>query len=277
MFLYKKTKEVSAQLRLYSRVIISGFNDVFEKSILGCTTEINFIKNLVTELNQFLSNLRLHQLSIACRHQIIHKKPIVKFSNGRCELGDLIVVVKYHHPNITTEAKSIIYQVKLSQWHSPICVIDHTQLNLLSNWPQFSFGRSASGSQQNYQLDPKSFEFGSFLLEPRDPSPKSYIPGRNRNYGICPQAMLIKRLGKTNIDINVLPYSRGDALNFFSHLAFEIGEHHNNSQVKDFVAALYRHVGLKPDPPDEFDGYWIESGEDGFAILEINVKSEIEG
>jgi len=81
--------------------------------------------------------------------------------------------------------------------------------------------------------------------------------------------------GPKEISIPSLPYTRSDVNNFFSHLAFEIGEHHSNKPVKQLVDALYRYVGMEPDPSHEFDGYWEEIKDDGFAIIEINIKHRV--
>jgi|GEM_PF-2814250 hypothetical protein len=73
------------------------------------------------------------------------------------------------------------------------------------------------------------------------------------------------------LEVRSLPYTRGDASNFFSHIAFEIGEHHNNQPVKQLIEALYRFVGLSPDPPDEFEDFRIDTKDDAFAVIEINI------
>ncbi len=126
-----------------------------------------------------------------------------------------------------------------------------------------------------YNARPTTLEFGSFMLEPRNISQGQYI--RPPCYGICSVAMLIDKLGPAAIDIKSPLYARGDANNFFSHLAFEIGEHHSNTSVADLVAALYRYVGLSQDPPDEFNGAFVDSDDDGFAVIEIGIKAEPKG
>ena len=54
-----------------------------------------------------------------------------------------------------------------------------------------------------------------------------------------------------------------------------MGEHHDfNATIDDLVSALYRHLRLTPDPPDEFEGYILSVSDDepGFGIVEITVK-----
>src|SRR5258708_6290836 len=62
---------------------------------------------------------------------------------------------------------------------------------------------------------------------------------------------------------------------FSVNVAFEIGEHHDfNPPVQGLVRALYRHLGVDPDPPQEFDGYLREAreGEPYFGLIEISVS-----
>jgi len=276
MFIHDETKTMSTLLRINSRNIKSGLYSAFESSIVGCNSEIQFLRNLITNMNNFLSNLNISGLSLSCRAKEIHQKPIVSLSPRRCELGDLLVVVKYHLPSGDFEAKSIIYQIKLTKGNSLTCDIDQTQLDLLCNWPQFSFGKASGGGPKTYNISPHTLEFGSFMLEQRSPSPRSYLIGKYRCYGLCPYAMLVHSIGPRSIKINYSLYTRGDAHHFFSHLIFEVGEHHVYQPVKDLVDALYRYMGLAPDPPDEFSGYGEIIENDGFAIMEINVKTKEE-
>lgn len=275
MFLHHETKTMSTLLRVNSINIKSGLYSAFESSIVGSNSEIQFLRKLIANTSNFLNTLNIPGLSLSCRVKEIHRKPIVSLSSGkRCELGDLLVVVKYHIPSVGVEVKSIIYQIKLTKGSSLTCGIDQTQLNLLCNWPQFSFGKAFGGGPKNHSISPRTLEFGSFMLEPRNLSPQRYLVGKYRCYGICPYAKLVHTIGPSSVKLNSFPYTRGDAHQFFSHLVFEVGEHHDYQPVKDLVDALYRGMGLAPDPPDEFNGYWEETEDDGFAVIEIKVSAE---
>lgn len=276
MFIDHRTKEMATLFRVYIPQVRSGLINVFDNSIAGISDERIFLKNLITNISNYLNGLSLPGINFSCRPSSIHGKPIVKTQQGNCELGDLLVVVKYHLPDNSYEAKSIIYQIKLAKKvNSSICDIDQTQLNLLCDWPPFLFGKKATGGPQNYTVTPLTLEFGSFMLEPRSPAIHNYLQGK-LGYGICPHALLVRlRLkGPQTVDINSFPYTRGDVSNFISHLAFEIGEHHTNPGIKSLIDALYRYVEWEPDPPGEFDDFFKESDEDGFAILEIKIQSE---
>jgi hypothetical protein len=115
------------------------------------------------------------------------------------------------------------------------------------------------------------------MLEPRNAIQGKTHTGNTRSYGVCPWASQVRACGPKSVSFNGLPYKRLDAQNFFSHLAFEIGEPHNTPGVKDLIEAVYRHVGLAPDPPDEFKGFYSEPQEDGFAVIEISVKDDDSG
>jgi hypothetical protein len=276
MFYNKEAKIISIVIRKEYKLLIKGIRDAFEKSIAGCNKEVIFIKNLTTELNGFFSKTNIPGLSIKVRTKAIHQRPIVSMNKGqKCELGDLLVVIKYNLPSGIIEAKSIIYQVKLTSTHSSSCFIDQTQLNLLCNWTIFHFGKNNAGGSNIFNISPTTLEFGSFMLEQRNPALKQYLPCRhNKTYGLSPCALMVDSLGPKQIDLNNCIYTRTDINNFFSHVVFEIGENHSNQTVKNLVDALYRYIGLAPDPCDEFVDFCSENDDDGFGLLEINFTLE---
>lgn len=268
MFLDDASKEIATTLRNNSSQIKMALQKVFEASILKSQTETVFLHLLFDGISRVFESQPVQGIQFSTRCAIIHKKPIVASNYGRCELGDLLVVVKYHPSPRTVEAKSIIYQTKLTRRQTTICDIDRTQLRLLSEWPQFSFGKST------YHLQPVTLEFGSYMLEKRNPVRGVFLTGRFDCYGICPDARLLRRIAtNSKVDIKSYMYARGDHSNFFSHLAFEIGEPHSNTSVCNMVEALYRYVGLSPDPPDEFEGFYTDASEDGFGVLELSVRT----
>ncbi|MCE5204126.1 MAG: hypothetical protein LLG24_07955 [Actinomycetia bacterium] len=224
----------------------------------------------------------------------MHQKPIVAMKpGGRCELGDLLVVVKYHLLDGTTEKKSIIYQVKLTDSKRAQCKIDQKQLRLLRDWPDFEFGRRRDGGPRTYRIRPLTLEFGSYMLEPRrarntdvlDPwvADVPLLLGEQslvwrRTFGFCPTAWQVSQDGPKSIAFSKLAHTTPDADALVSQLAFCLGEHHSNLPVDDLVSSLCRYVGLDPDPPDEFDGYiGKETRSSGFGVLELNVKQSRTG
>ncbi len=126
------------------------------------------------------------------------------------------------------------------------------------------------------------------MLEPRAPARGAALgswchkSGRKRgganvrmgiNYGICPTAWDVEQAGRKSVHFRNLTHCMPDANAIAAQIAFCIGEHHSNNDVDAFISSLYRYVGLDPDPPGEFDGFaGVHEGEDGFAIIEVNVK-----
>ena len=178
--------------------------------------------------------------------------------------------MKYHLSGGIREKNSILYQVKMAAKGSTQCAIDQTQLELLSKWPKFEFGRKATGGPIQYTVQPVGLEFGSYMLEPRNANPGDYAVSWSNSYGVVPTAHLVRSEGPNTVDLKKLPYTRGDAQGIFSLLAFEVGEHDSNATAWDPVDALYRYAGLTPDPPNEFDGYSDPKGI--FAVIEIRVE-----
>lgn len=211
MFLHSYSKQISTRLQSQSSLIKSGLYRAFETSILGCSNELLFFRTLIKELANFFNNLTLPGMHISARYAETHQKPIVLWNHSRCELGDLLAVVKYHHPSGDCEAKSIIYQVKLSGTNSYNCVINQNQLDLLCKWPSFFFGKASTGGPKSYRVIPRSLEFGSFMLEPRNARRGVYLPGKYFCYGICPHALLVRQVGPKTVDIAAHLYTRGDA------------------------------------------------------------------
>lgn len=272
MFKTRKAKLISNLLRQEYREVRYPLQQAFRESVLNATTEVDFFRRLIRALEARLSDVSLPGIVVSCRTAEIHQKPIVRSELGRCELGDLLVVVKYKWVSQPIEAKSIIYQVKLSaDSESTNYHINQTQLELLSRWPTFEFGRTQAG-YSTYSIRPRTLEFGSYMLEPRSP-PRTYRP-KYGCFGACPHAEAVMSIRSSTIDVRNFKYVRGDVSSFFSHIAFEIGEHHSNRQVSNLIDALYRFADMTPDPPKEFIEFSSEASDTAtFGIMEITVTA----
>jgi hypothetical protein len=286
----EKNKEIAAWLRSGAEFISARVADAFEQAVVGRGSEILFFRELIANLKRRLEPLRIPGARFSCRLAEIHQKPIVETPNYRCELGDLLMVVKYHPIEADSEVKSIIYQVKMADKGSSNqrCKLDKNQLNLLTRWPEFRFGRKADGGTRAYRIAPSSLEFGSYLLAPRSArqgqvltpwevdTPLDFGTASlvwKRSYGLGPTAWDCYAEGTASIPLTKSAHLVADVDAVVGHLLFSKGENHLNSEVRELVAALYRYVGLDPDPPAEFDGFSTEPGrEKGFAVLEVNVE-----
>ncbi|MEY2487740.1 MAG: hypothetical protein QOH39_3388 [Verrucomicrobiota bacterium] len=283
MFNSSIAKHIGDAVRWNADVIRVAVTEAFQNAVTNEQREVNFFRKLLVEIKNNLNNLQLSGLNLSCRIAKTHQKPRVRVQSPRtfqCELADLLVVVKYVVASGLIERKSVLYQVKLCDSGTFRCKIDANQLELLSDWPVFEFGLLSNGGPCRYTAEPKTLEFGSFMLMERAPAKGRFVPCRthfcNINaYGISPHALAVRRRGSTTVDISHFPYATNAADVFFSHIAFEIGEHHDfNAPVDSLVSALYRHLKLAPDPPDEFEGYTrtVTEEETGFGIIEITIK-----
>lgn len=287
MFPSIEAKVLSHTLSAHALVLFEALGGAIKNALVGKNLEREVLEGLLTELPAHLEALEIPDVKFQCRHKKIHQKPIVSTPAGRCELGDMLVVVKYHLPDHTCVAKSIVYQLKLATAGKTSCRIDKKQLALLRDWPCFSFGQRRDGGSQEYLIRPESMEFGSYMLEPRCPEAKHgegrWLVSRGTPfgasittffspYGSCPTAWQCIEDSQTSADIHpshptVLP----DVFAFLAHLLFQSGEPHSNHDVHRLVSALYRFTGLAPDPPDEFVEFQKRDEDDGFLVLEINV------
>ena len=280
MFLSFEAKKISDAYHTNSLAIRKELKNIFESAIIGTSNELNFINKLVKEFENNYALLSPNGYKLNINSAIIHHKPIVSYIfNGniiRCELGDMLVTIKYHLSSGAIETKSIIYQIKLAKGDSDKCIIDNDQLVLMSYWPSLYFGKKSDGGQKEYRVFPITLEFGSYMLELRSPKSENRLK-YYKSYGTCPYAIQIMTYGPKEIYLNKGMYCRCDYSNIFSQLAFDIGESHINTGICNLVEALYRYIGMAPDPPHEFDEYSNVIDGDGFSVMEINVIPNMQG
>ncbi len=283
MFQNNGSKILSNKLQISYISIQKIYKEIFEKSILNCSSEEIFLKKFINEFKNGINNLnnlfKNQNIYFNCQVAKIHKTPIAKFDGlikKDCEIGDLLIVVKYHLANGITEKKSIIYQVKLSENNSDDFSIDANQLRLLSEWPKFYFSNKSKGVYFDFDFQPKTLEFGSFLFEPRNAvDEKAQLLSFRKYYGLTPDALLVKSVGRNTVKSSDFKFVYSDVQRFINHLFFLSGEPHDNNKIDSFINALYKIAGMVPDPPEEFENFFIENKEDGFAIIEINISEEI--
>lgn len=287
MILSREAQGVASFLRSTCELIYVPVAKAFEQSVPGSGSEVAFFRKLIRELSNRLGEIQLPIARFSCRIAEVHQKPIVKTNSYRCELGDLLVVVKYHPLSSQMEAKSVLFQAKMSRSRSRWCKLDQKQLDLLRRWPPFEFGRERDGGPRRYDLRPRSLEFGSYMLEPRNAAKNSVLSqwrpdipleyghssgSWERTFGLCPTAWDCFWDGPEGVELRKESHLLPDVDAIVGQVIFHRGEHHSNSGVRDLVEALYRYVGLESDPPKEFEGFVEESEDDGFAVLEVNVE-----
>lgn len=89
-------------------------------------------------------------------------------------------------------------------------------------------------------------------------------------YGWIAPAATIDLVGPLHVDCATIgSYSCPD-ITLLEQVALSYGEPSGDLAVKCLIDAVYRHVGLAPDPPDEFEGYYEERGI--FAVIELIVR-----
>ncbi len=249
-----------------------------ESSIVG-NNEVPFIKAFVPKLTATLTSaLSGPGLSVTTRQVVVHAKPKVDYINvaGRkanCELADILFVVKYAQPSGGYEARYVFYQAKCAQHDkTTVCDIDQTQLELLRDWPTFEFGLKAHGGPVAHSITTTTNELGSYLLMQRRPVKGAMMvpSGPGTCYGWIAPAATIDKEGPLHVDCaTIATYGCPDMI-LLEQIAFAYGEPDGNPNLKTLIDAVYRHVGLAPDPPDEFEGYYEEDG--AFAVIEMVVS-----
>jgi hypothetical protein len=229
--------------------------------------EPSYFRCLFGELNNYLNSLKIASLIFKCKAVEVHQKPIVKYGyRKRCELGDYFLNVKYIDNGRIIGNKLVIYQFKRAdireKWK-----IDPKQLELLSIWPTFSFGRRREGVNY-FKLSPKTKDLGSYWFASRRRSRCPVCSGIDVGF--------IKQGNQVSFsDWNYFfPFDSVAALVF--HITWRYGEFvEEQGETRDFLNALYRYVGFKPDPPEEFIGYMTPTEDNkSFWGIEITVAHE---
>ena len=272
MFPSKNSMEISNAILNNSLYLIKKFNNLIRNSIKKSENEITYFRALFSSLDYFFNNsLNIPQLNFRCQTKEIHQKPYVFINNRKyCELGDYFINVKYYHNGKLLGKKLIIYQFKRED-NKEKWIINKKQLNLLYNWPEFTFGKINS-KKNIFKLNPSTPEFGSFWLSER-----------KANNGLLCHDYILDAINVKNLKIITLgrnhfgnTYYLPGSWALLFHLAWRLGEFiHNATILDDFVDTLYRYVGFAPDPPNEFNGFASdENSEMKFWGIEIAVKYE---
>lgn len=159
--------------------------------------------------------------------------------------------------------------------------IDQKQLTLLCDWPTFFFGNAMHG-YNSFTLAPRSPDLGSYWLAQSDtlyPDRFTFPYPYSHGYDIVAPALSI-RVQQTKRTIAVDKRLSNSSLHLsgacalWLQIMWRYGELiETGTPAHDFLDALYRFVGLSPDPPGEFNGFSAESPNSrGFWGVEIRVE-----
>lgn len=269
------SRSLSALIRSHQAALQPLLFADLEDSIVG-NNEVPFIKAFVPKLASTLATaLTGPGLTVVTRQAVVHAKPKVDYVNAagqkeNCELADILFVVKYIQPGGSYEARYVFYQAKCAQHDkTTVCDIDQAQLELLRDWPTFEFGLKAHGGSVKHSVSPTTDELGSYLLMQRRPSKGGMMvpSGTGACYGWIAPAATVSALGPTHVDCAAIATYGCPDMVLLDQIAFAYGEPDGNPYLKTLIDAVYRHVGLAPDPPDEFEGYYEDDG--AFAVIEM--------
>ena len=116
MFLNSEARAIGDAVRWNANKLRRALGIAFKNAIINERREVAFFRKLLREVKDALETTPLSGLNIRCRTEEIHQKPRVQVCGPhqfRCELADLLVVVKYSFGPRQIERKSLLYQVKL--------------------------------------------------------------------------------------------------------------------------------------------------------------------
>lgn len=95
----------------------------------------------------------------------IHQSPLATMSNGtdRCEVGDLLVLCKKQE-GTSLRYNAALFQLKKAYVDCCVKPDNQIQLNLYTNWPEFSLGRryiASSTDPNHFNIQPKAVTPGA--------------------------------------------------------------------------------------------------------------------
>lgn len=298
MFKELESKNFSTAILFHRDEVSEQFGAILEDSLEKSKGEVDFLTRLTDRFEGGAAIvLPVHTgLIVHTWAKMIHQRPYVSINgeNGP-ELGDLLVSVRYELSGGVVEEKAIIYQVKLEgSQNSNSWKIAHNQLNLLTNWPQFTL----SLNSKTYHIKPLSKEASSYFLL-RKPTPLAPKPVSSRprptidhvfgqvpsNYGHVVPAIdmagivdnvqdggvLAFDTGRTDAGSStatadsIVGHTKNDWSGFADHFAFLLGENLNSDpSFKELVEDTFSFVGSQPKTTDFSHGY--------FCCVRITVK-----
>lgn len=265
MFPNKESMEISSVIMGHWQELLHNFSIFHNHAILRANGEVQYFRYFFNDLSIYLNSISFSGINFDCQTVEIHQKPIVSFHPGkRCELGDYFVSVKYVDGNGRLLGKKlVIYQFKMGRNNK--FKIDQVQLELLRNWPTFTFGRRNFGVN-TYNLRPKTPDLGSYWLALRENSDYSFAASATDIYNY----QVSNKIGFNELNKIILT----GQVALLLQLGWRYGEYvQENSDMNDFFDTLYRYVGFDPDPPDEFIGFMTDKNSDeSFWGIEVKIK-----
>ena len=166
MFPSKEAKAISSAVETYLPELMEWVRENHSNALTSTVGEIAFLDSLCSKYaGASLFSLPSYlNLSVQAKIKKIHQKPYVVFGSDQGpELGDLLFVVSYYYNGKLVSRKAVVHQVKIeAHQNSSSWRISGTQLELLSNWPDFSLISSYGGPYNS--IRPLTKEAGSYYL-----------------------------------------------------------------------------------------------------------------
>lgn len=274
-------------------------NDVIQQN--NSNREPDIVMRYLQEVgNKFPRPLPIGRYLVEINTSFIHQHPYAMFSiprpcnASRVEPGDILFVVKHKNQFGRIQEKRVSFvQVKISknpnefswdiQYHQQEFALNHRKY-------QFHFGNQTSKKagippKTTFTLTSKSKWLFSYLL----------MSMRKMHFSVSPTFVEIYRpvhcpttkgtpfkfyffgrypLTPESLSVRINNEFVGSWYPIWAYKFLQrngIGAHAETGDLKDLVDALYRLVGLLPDPPEEFEGYTEEGT---FGIIEFTIQEK---
>lgn len=264
--------------------IYSAIISAIEAILPNLTGEVDIVRKSVDEINNINWSPNIKIQSGFC-----HQKPYAffitperLFTKKKTELGDLLFVIKYLDNNTIIDKRALFFQAKYNQNGKPFLIELH-QFHFYKQIEriEFKFGnrvyRDLSMEPIIWKTISQKNQFGDYLLISNRFAIDLFTNDIANQYEH-------KTNGHFRFDINSICDCRHFRLRhhelcykFNSPLFDFITPFGKGNKIEGefeaFISLIYKRLGMIPDPPEEHEGFWEESSNGGFGLIEITIDN----
>ena len=267
---------------IYKKII-----EIIELVLSKTTGEVNIVKESIDEIEKtkcnWPSNIKVNTGFCHQKPYAFFVNPNILFTKSKTELGDFLFVIKYIDNKVIIDNRALFLQAKYnSTKKSDSFKIDLHQFHFYKqiNNIVFKFGKTVDKSLTKPKIwknISKPYDFGDYLL-----LGCKYVYDLYTSEIAGQYEHKKKGYFRFNFDSNInnnFLYQRHlfYYFNFYSPLFYFLTPFGKGNKIegqfKEFINLIYKKLGMKIDPPEENEGFWIDSN-GGFGLVEIVIDNE---
>lgn len=264
---------------LYQKII-----DSLESVLSEETGEVNVVEKSILRLNETIwsPNVKIQTGFCHQKPYAFFIDPETLFTKKKTELGDFLFVVKYFDNNEIIDNRALFFQAKYSK-NSSLFDIELHQFHFYKQIEniKFKFGNTVYNDLNInpiiWQNISKPNEFGDYILLCKDYALDMYTSEIAKQYKHLARGHFRYSLDLMFDQCYYHRRHRFSCSHRFSPLLDFITPFGKGNKVekqyKRFISLIYKKLKMIPDPPEEYEGFWEESKNGGFGIVEITINN----